>query len=385
MIVSCAPYKSEADFIQNIVEEISNAKLNWMPLYVAEYPVGINSRSEAIESLLDIGLDEVCVVGMYGLPGVGKTTIAKAVHNKISKHFDGSSFLMNVRENLGTDAGIITLQEQLLNDILGDGNWRVGNKFKGINLIEERLCCKKVFLILDDVDDSTRIENLLGKCNWFAPGSKAIITLRDRHMLTILEENVCTTYKVKEFKVEQLNEHEALQLFKEHAFPGNKPHDEDYSKLATKFIDFANGLPLALEIIARDLCGRAKDEWKSALDMYKKIPNKGIQNILQVSYDGLQDIEKDIFLDIACFFKGWDKDYVVKILNACELHPGSGIPRLVNKCLLTIDRYGRLSMHDLIQQMGREVVRQEAPNILEERSRLCRFKDSLEVLTRNEV
>ncbi|XP_065620875.1 disease resistance protein RUN1 isoform X2 [Quercus suber] len=379
-----APYKSESDFIQNIVEEISNAKLSWMPLYVAKYPVGINSRAEAIESLLDIGLDEVCVVGMYGLPGVGKTTIAKAVYNKIAKHFDGSSFLENVREKLRTNAGIIKLQKQLLNDILGVGKWKVGNKFKGISLIEKRLCRKKVLLILDDVDDSTPIENLLGKCNWFAPGSRAIITLRDRHLLTALKENVCTTYKVKEFEVEQLNKHEALQLFKEHAFHGNKPHDEDYSKLATKFIDFANGLPLALEIIARDLCGRPKDEWESALDMYKKIPNKGIQNILQVSYDGLQDIEKDIFLDIACFFKGWDKGYVVKILDACELYPGSGIPRLVDKCLITIDQYGTLSMHDLIQQMGREVVRQEEPKILRKRSRLCCYKDSLEVLTRNE-
>ena len=134
MIVSCAGYKSESDFIQDIVEEISNAKLNWMPLYVAKYPVGINSRAEAIMSLLDIGLDEVCVVGMYVLPGVGKTTIAKAVYNVIANRFDGSSFLENVRENLGTDAGIIKLQEQLLNDILRDGKWKVDNKFRGISL-----------------------------------------------------------------------------------------------------------------------------------------------------------------------------------------------------------------------------------------------------------
>ena len=249
----------------------------------------------------------------------------------------------------------------------------------------ERLCHKKLFLILDDVDDSTPIENLLGKCNWFAPRSRAIITLRDRHFLIALKENVCTTYKVKEFKVKQLNKHKALQLFKEHAFPRNKPHDEDYSKLATKFIDFAKGLPLALEIIACDLCGRPKNEWESALDMYKKIPKEDIQKKLQVSYDGLQDTEKDIFLDIACFFKGRDKGYVVKILDACELYPGFGIPRLVDKCLITIDQNGRLSMHDLIQQMGREVVRQQAPNILGKRSRLCCYKDSLEVLTRNKV
>ena len=135
-----------------------------------------------------------------------------------------------------------------------------------------------------------------------------------------------------------------------------KKPDEDYSKLATKFIDFANGLPLALEIIARDLCGKAKDEWESALDIYNKIPNEDIQKILRVSYDGLHDTEKDIFLDIACFFKGWKIDYVEKILNACGLCPGFGIPRLVNKCLISVDEFGRFSMHDLIQQMGKEVV-----------------------------
>ncbi|XP_075646769.1 disease resistance protein RML1A-like [Castanea sativa] len=379
----CSKYKSESHFIQNIVEKISSTKLNWTPLYVAEYLVGINSRAEVIVSLLDIGSDEFCMVGIHGLPRVGKTTIAKAVYNEIAKHFDRRSFLENVRESLGTDAGIITLQEQLLKDILGDGNWRVGNKSRGISFIEERLHCKKVLLILDDVDDSTRIENLLGKCNWFAPGSRVILTLRDRCLLDAFKEKLCTTYKVKEFKVEQLNKHEALQLFKDHAFSGNKLHDEDYSNYATKFVDFAKGLPLALEIIARDLCGKAKNEWQSALDMYNEFPNKDIQKILRVSYDGLHDTEKDIFLDIACFFKGWYKDYVLNILNACGLCPNFGIPRLVKKCLITVDKFGRLSMHDLIQQMGKEVVRQQAPDILRERSRLCCYKDSLKVLTTN--
>ncbi|XP_075659264.1 TMV resistance protein N-like [Castanea sativa] len=58
VIVSCTTYKSESHFIQNIVEEMANAKVNRTQLYVAKYPVGINSRVEAVESLLDIGLDE---------------------------------------------------------------------------------------------------------------------------------------------------------------------------------------------------------------------------------------------------------------------------------------------------------------------------------------
>ena len=205
MIISGATYTSESHFIQEIVNKISDANLNQALLNDDEYLVGVNSRVEAIESLLDVGLDKVCILGIYGLPGVGKTTIAKVVYNKIAKDFDGSSFLMNVREKLGKDDDIITLQKQLLIDILGNGNWDLGNKFRGINLIEKRLCRKKVFLVLDDVDGSTRLDYLLGKCKWFALGSRVIITLRDRSLLAALKEKVCTTYKVKEFELKELN------------------------------------------------------------------------------------------------------------------------------------------------------------------------------------
>ena len=68
-----------------------------------------------------------------------------------------------------------------------------------------------------------------------------------------------------------------------------------------------------------------------------------------------------------------------------DLYPNFGIPILVNKSLITVDQNGTLSMHDLIQQMGKEVVRQESPKILGKRSRLWYYKDVLEVLTRSKV
>ena len=85
--------------------------------------------------------------------------------------------------------------------------------------------------------------------------------------------------------------------------------------------------------------------------------------------------ERDIFLDIACFFKGWSKNYVVDILTACNLHPDSGIPNLIDKCLIRVE-FDKLWMHDLIQQMGREIGK---------RTRLWRYDDALEVLTENTV
>ncbi|KAL4636710.1 hypothetical protein ACB092_03G027600 [Castanea dentata] len=316
------------------------------------------------------------MIKVYGLGGVGKTTTAKAVYNMIYVHFEGSSFLENVKDKFGTFDGVIKLQETLLYDILGGINLKVHNVCRGINLIKERLCNKRILLILDDVDRSDQIETLIGKCDLFASGSRIIITTRDKNLLPTLGKGFLT-YRVKE-----LDDHEAHELFCLHAFQRNKP-EEDYSELANQFISYAKGIPLALAILGADLYGRNKMEWKSALDKYEKIPNKEIQKILQKSYEGLDETERDIFLDIACLFKGFCKSYVVDILNSCNLYPIIGIQRLTEKCLITVDRHDKLWMHDLVEQMGRKIVRQESPHIPGMRSRLWCYEDSLEVLTKN--
>ena len=202
------------------------------------------------------------------------------------------------------------------------------------------------------------------------------MTTRNAHLLATLK--VYTTYKVKE-----LDKHEALELFNLYAFQGNKL-EEDSFELANQVIQYANGLPLALKIIGSDLCGKIRSEWGNAIEQYRDIPKGDIHKILKVSYDGLEETENDIFLDIACFFKGRNKDNVVNILDACNLYPTFGIPNLVNKCLITIS-HNILWMHDLIQQMGREIVRQESPKVLKTRSRLWHYKDALEVLTGSKV
>ncbi|GMY20846.1 disease resistance protein RPV1-like, partial [Fagus crenata] len=368
---------TEFEFIQRIVEEISsNSKLNRMPLFVAEYLVGINSRVEAIKLLLDIESNDVRMVGIYGLGGVGKTTIAKAIYNEIFYHFEGRSFLENVRENSKTDKDIVELQENLLCQILGNRNSLVCNISGGTKKINEILSQKKVLIILDDVDESAQIVNLLGKHKCFVSGSRIIITTRDKRLLTTLGIGL-STYEVKE-----LNEHEAIELFSRHAFRRYKPN-EDYLELAYKFICYAKGLPLALVVMGADLYKRTKAEWKSRLDKYEKIPHGNIQEILKISYEGLDETEQNIFLDIACFFKGHHMNNVVDILKACDFYPECGIPRLIEKCLVTLSQNNELKMHDLVQQMGREIVRQESPRNLGERSRLWYYEDVLEVLTEN--
>ena len=57
----------------------------------------------------------------------------------------------------------------------------------------------------------------------------------------------------------------------------------------------------------------------------KKNSQRRFQEILKVSYDRLEETEKETFLNIACFFKGWYMDYVVDILDACNLYPNFAI------------------------------------------------------------
>ena len=137
----------------------------------------------------------------------------------------------------------------------------------------------------------------------------------------------------------------------------------------------------------RDLCEKTIHEWDDALDCYKTNPLEDIQKILR-SYEGLTENERNIFLDIACFFKGYDMSYnmIKDVLKACGLNPIYGIRKLIDKCLLTIDRYNYyLSMHDLLQQMGMDIVRQEAPQNPRERSRLWHYEEALDVLTKDMV
>ena len=204
--------RTEFEFIQEIVEEISNFKLNRMPLFVTKYSVGINSRVEAIILQLDIGSNDVCMLGMYGPIGVGKTTLAKAVYNKKFYCFERSYFLENVREKSRTFDGIIQIQDMLLCETLGNRQLKVCSELKGTVAIENILHNKRILLILDDVDKSNQIERLIGGCDWFASGSRIIITTRNKHLLHTLRIRHST------YKVMELGDHEALEPFSMHAF-----------------------------------------------------------------------------------------------------------------------------------------------------------------------
>ena len=108
-------------------------------------------------------------------------------------------------------------------------------------------------------------------------------------------------------------------------------------------------------------------------------------DVLQISFDGLEETEREMFLHIACFFNGEGKDRVVEILDCLGYHTEFGLHILINKSLLRVLSDNRLWMHDLLQIMGWQMVRRECAIEPGKRSRLWLLEDVDKVLTENMV
>ena len=123
-----------------------------------------------------------------------------------------------------------------------------------------------------------------------------------------------------------------------------------------------------------------------ALPIYrlKEFPERKILVVLQISFDRLQQTEKEIFLHIACFLNYRNKETIITILDCLVLYPEIVLRVLTDKALIKFQD-NRLWMHDLIEKMGRDIVRKECPKDPGKRSSLWLYKDIDNVLTKNTV
>ncbi|XP_056165164.1 disease resistance protein RPV1-like [Syzygium oleosum] len=375
----------QVDLTQSIIQFVSN-KLNvGFKKNVTEHLVGVDDRVEVIIKMLHVESDSVQFLGIHGIGGIGKTTLVKIIFNRLSSHFRGCNFLSDIGES-SRRHGLVHLQKQLLSKFHDSCSIldKIHDVDDGIDLIKRVLRNKKVLLVLDDVDEKEQLKILAKKGNWFGSGSRIIITTRDQSVLMI-EGEATDEGPVKKFanvwtyEVHAMEFDHALKLFSRHAFRRDSP-PYHYVSLSKAIVSTLGMLPLALEITGSSLSGKSEKIWVDTLKKLEEAPPRGVQKKLMVSYERLDHAQKQVFLDIACFFVDRDKTYPLYMWDECGYHPHDSLEVLSLMSLIKIKDSNTFWMHDQVRDLGREIVRQENFNNPCKRSRVWNYKEALRIL-----
>ncbi|KAH9303604.1 hypothetical protein KI387_008008, partial [Taxus chinensis] len=320
------------EFVNEIVEIVLK-EIRMEQLDVAMHPVGLDQAAKDFHNEIfnQNELSEsssTMVVGIVGLGGSGKSTLVKHFYNSKLSEFRRSSFLADVGKK-----DLTSLQKTLLTDLLGCSKLNIENTSKGRRLLRDRLRgFPRVLIVFDGIDDTEQLENLLLVKDVLTNGSLILVTSRDRNLLVRSQINIL--YDVKLLSVK-----DAQQLFCQHAFHQPIPL-RDFEYLVAELVDICGGFPLALKILAGQLCGnRYRNYWMRQLQNFQtQMPDNILQGILKSSYESLKYKEKEAFLDIAHFLDGEDKDLAVRVLEGLVQSNGLDCLYILHqKCLVEFE------------------------------------------------
>ncbi|KAH9288753.1 hypothetical protein KI387_032870 [Taxus chinensis] len=345
--------------VSAVVKEIEKRK----PLYVAKHPVGLTELIEDFEfQCLKFEKEKVKIVGIFGLGGSGKTTLAKELFNRKRSAYDRSCFLYDVRESYVKDE-LQCLQSKLLKDLFGE-NRKFEKVDEGIAWFKHRATGSRLrFLIfVDDVDHQDQLDALLFD-DMLSSGSLVIVTTRDERVLT-------RARIVVRYKMEGMDRHHASQLFCWHAFLQSHPAT-GYEDLVDGFLNFCGGLPLSLKVLGAHVSGSSdRSYWQFELDKVKRMLPEDIKQRLKISFDALDSEQKQIFMDIACFFIGKERYMATKIWKASGWNVEHALQILRDKSLVELvknrhtnwqrDEYV-FRMHDHLRDLGRDMADELGP------------------------
>ncbi len=304
-------------------------------------------------------LQKESIVGLVGMGGIGKTTLSKKFYHLFHNQYDKSSFLEDVRSN-----NINDVIKQLLYDLCGKRLRKDEDVNKeDLDKIKQCMISKKMLVVVDDV--YTEVEKLASLQFLIDKGAK-ITTSQSRVLVNCrnwqnLKSHVNVDGKVV---MKPLEDKQAKELFMFHAF-GNANHvaTKYFENICMKIIKACGGLPLSLKVLGSFLCNTKELEmWEGALNKLKSgksftggNDNEVLWRILRISYDPLENDEKNMFLDIACFLGGLKISTICRVLSGNSLYPKFDLQNLQDRSLIQWVEGEILYIHEQLRDMGQNI------------------------------
>lgn len=267
-----------------------------------EVIVGREGDKAVIKSfLLDSNYkDNVSVISIIGMGGLGKTTLAQHVFNdkQVESHFAVKHWFCVLG---GLDA------RKILKGLVG----RDDDQLESLkNELEKKFEKKKYLLVLDDVWDDgedgldgekwDRLKELFPRD---AVGSKIVVTTRS-HVIAKF------TSTVAPHVLEGLSIDKSWELFRWKAFPQGQDSDLVDEKIRKEIVERCCGVPLVIKAIARLMYLKDRAQWLSFIvnELPDSIRDDNIIQTLKLSYNALPSYMKHCFANCSLFPKGHSID-----------------------------------------------------------------------------
>ncbi|KAL5698140.1 hypothetical protein ACHQM5_029216 [Ranunculus cassubicifolius] len=332
--------------------------------------VGMGAKFEEVWSWL--GDDQAKIIGIYGMGGVGKTTLLKKINNKFEREV--SSFDLVIWVVVSSKFSAQNVQKQIMKRLGLTWSEDEDQNNQAHQCIFNALSKKKFLLLLDDVWEGLDLEAIgIPSPHTSSNNSKLVFTTRS--------EQVCGSMEAsKNFKVPVLEWEQAWELFRQKVGEGTLSCDPEIPKLAKAVAEECGGLPLALITTGRAMSNKKTPrEWNHALAMLKQYASRfegmdKVFSILKFSYDNLEDdTARDCFLYCSLYPEDFNIE-IDEIVDQCigegflnkfekyDMIKGQGhdvIATLRSACLLEMGSFGEshVKLHDIVRELALWIAR----------------------------
>ena len=347
----------EADLVSEVVRTIVKLANKPLPLAVGEHVVGVNRVAEEIIQNLD-KKKEVVLLGLWGMGGIGKSTLARVLYNRLRTRFDSACYIEDVTEKVIQGAGVVRVQNHILKSLCQREYGEIEGKSEGKTILEERLCKKRILMVLDDVRESDEMEYWVSR-KMFREGSMCIVTSRKRSVFEA-SNSFAINREVYIHDVQLLSSVDSERVLTSYAFGGYWKVRPELEEMVTGISKACGGVPLVLKVCGSLL--KNKDNVNVWKEVMAKLNGRGMMDdkifeCRRISYDDLLEEQQEMFLDVACGLIGESKGSAVRVWRSLKWCVELGVCSLLEKALSTVDNNGCLRMHDQLRDMGREIVR----------------------------